>query len=55
MLVLWILPFWTDGCFEEVVVGLLGEFGGGGDVVLNSGQLICHMFDESWEGAEDCM
>ena len=34
VLVLRILPFGTDAFFEEVVVGLLGEFGGGGDVVL---------------------
>lgn len=32
--VLWVFPFGADALFEEVVVGFLGEFGGGGDVVL---------------------
>lgn len=34
VLVLQILPFRANAFFEEMVVGLLGEFGGGGDVVL---------------------
>ena len=38
VLVLRILPFRTDACFEEMVVGLLSEFGGRGDVVLKSCQ-----------------
>lgn len=34
VLVLRVLPLRTDAAFEEVVVGLLGELGSGGDVVL---------------------
>lgn len=34
VLVLRILPLRAHALLEEVVVGLLGEFGGGGDVVL---------------------
>jgi hypothetical protein len=34
VLVLGVFPFGADALFEEVVVGLLGEIGAGGDVVL---------------------
>ena len=34
VLVLRVLPLWADTALEEVVVGLLGEFGSRGDVVL---------------------
>ena len=35
VLVLRVFPFGTNALFEEVVVGFQGEFGGGGDIVLN--------------------
>jgi len=34
VLVLRVFPFGADAFLEEVVVGLKGEFGDGGDVVL---------------------
>ena len=34
MLVLWILPFWTNALLEKVVVRLDSELRGGSDVVL---------------------
>ena len=41
VLVLLILPFWSDAFFEEVVVGFEGEFGGGSNVVLQA-LLVLH-------------
>lgn len=35
VLVLRVFPFGPDALFEKVVVGFQGQFGGGGDVVLN--------------------
>lgn len=39
VLVLGILPFGADSTLKEVVVGLLCELGGGGDVVLKRSTL----------------
>jgi hypothetical protein len=35
VLVLGVFPFGADAFLEKVVVGFEGEFGGGGDVVLD--------------------
>jgi hypothetical protein len=40
VLVLRVFPFGPDALLEEVVVGLLGEVGAGGDVVLECVSLV---------------
>lgn len=39
VLVLDVFPFWADSGFEKMVIGLLGEFGGLGDIVLLAGKV----------------
>jgi len=40
VLILWVFPLWAHAGLEEVVVGLLGELGGGGDIVLGAAQSV---------------
>jgi len=41
VLVLWIFPFWTDACLEEVVVGFWSELRSRSDVVLRLSVYLC--------------
>jgi hypothetical protein len=34
VLVLYVLPFWSNALLEEVIVGLQGKFGCRGDIIL---------------------
>lgn len=42
--VLGIFPFGADAFLEEMVIGLQGELGDGGDVVLSKGQRLAEIF-----------
>ena len=40
MFVLRVFPLWTDAFFEEMIVGLQGQFGGWRDIVLETTEIV---------------
>jgi len=49
VLVLGVLPLGADAALEEVVVGLLGEFGSRGDVVLKKKRSVRRGIVAAWK------